>query len=70
MPHAPLSPIFCDNCSSFAMAELDGALLCTGCLMSAVLSSRDPALPSRILPLLPLAAPRSRSKRERLAEAV
>lgn len=30
------TPIFCDECSSFALAELDGSYLCAKCLLGAI----------------------------------
>ena len=44
-------PLFCDNCSSFAMAELDGVYLCSGCLMRVLLSSADASLFDKIVPI-------------------
>ncbi|MCP4677309.1 MAG: hypothetical protein GY854_17705 [Deltaproteobacteria bacterium] len=66
------TPIFCDNCSSLALAELDTAPLCERCLLAAVRESRDLHLIKRIAPL-PFSAesyavirgiPRSRSSDE------
>ena len=51
MPYGYRTPVFCDNCPGFAMAELEGVVLCTGCLMRALLSSEDPRLFDRIRPL-------------------
>ncbi|MCP4604535.1 MAG: hypothetical protein GY847_29105 [Proteobacteria bacterium] len=44
-------PIFCDNCSSLALAELDGAPLCEHCLLEAVQQSKDLQLIRKITPL-------------------
>lgn len=32
----------CVNCPTIAVAEVDGAALCEGCLLSLVLSSQEP----------------------------
>jgi hypothetical protein len=44
-------PIFCDNCSALAMAELDTAPLCEKCLLRAVNRSTDLEIAERIEPL-------------------
>jgi hypothetical protein len=51
MPVNHKSPVFCDNCPGFAMAELEGVVLCTGCLMRALLSSDDAELFEKVKPL-------------------
>jgi hypothetical protein len=51
------SPIFCDNCPGFAMAELEGVVLCTGCLMRALLSSEDPRVFEKVRPLDSIGTP-------------
>ena len=51
MNHPAKPPLFCDNCSSFAMAELDGVYLCSGCLMRTLLSSADASLFDKIEPI-------------------
>ncbi len=43
-------PIFCDNCATLALAELDSAPLCGACLMRA-LSQSSHSLTSKIKPL-------------------
>ena len=35
------SPVFCDSCSSLAVAELDTALLCTDCLLGELERAAD-----------------------------
>jgi hypothetical protein len=66
-------PIFCDNCSTLAVAAFGDELLCTDCLLEAVRRAADPeAAAASIRPIcvhLP-AAPRaadSRRDRELLA---
>ena len=45
-------PIFCDNCSSLALASLDGAPLCAACLEAAIDQLDDSAVSrARIEPL-------------------
>ena len=44
-------PIFCDNCSALALAELDAAPLCEKCLAKAVDRIDGIHLASRIEPL-------------------
>ena len=44
-------PIFCDNCATLALAELDDAPLCESCLMDAVNQSADRQIANRIAPL-------------------
>ena len=46
-----LPPIFCDCCSTLALAELDTALLCERCLLQALDRSTDPRLFEKIRPL-------------------
>lgn len=52
-------PIFCDRCSTLALAELDTALLCERCLLEALDHTTDPRLIEKVRPLrLPRPAPR------------
>lgn len=44
-------PVFCDNCPLLALAEFEGALLCTDCLMAAIESRGDPDLMEKVKPL-------------------
>ncbi len=44
-------PIFCDNCSTLALAELEGAPLCEHCLLDALRDSRDLSFIDGITPL-------------------
>jgi hypothetical protein len=44
-------PIFCDNCPTLALAELDAAPLCDACLLEAVRSSDDDRIADKIAPL-------------------
>jgi len=44
-------PMFCDNCSYLAMAVLEGAPLCMGCLMEELKSSSNPSLVNEVKPL-------------------
>lgn len=46
-----IPPIFCDNCSSLSFAELDGAILCAKCLLSAIAAAADPTAVRRISPI-------------------
>jgi hypothetical protein len=48
-PNTP--PVFCDECSSLALAELDGAPLCLACILAALEREAEPALAGRIEPL-------------------
>ena len=41
-------PIFCDNCATLALAELDDAPLCENCLMDAVNHSADQKIANKI----------------------
>ena len=45
------SRIMCDYCSDFAQATLEGANLCSGCLMRRLMSTRDSSLFDRLEPL-------------------
>ncbi len=45
------SPIFCDECSSFALAECDGAFLCVHCLFGVVGSDTELILAGDVCPL-------------------
>jgi len=45
------TPIFCDNCSSLALAELDRAPLCERCLLASVRGSSALTLIKKIAPL-------------------
>ena len=48
----PLSPpVFCDNCPLLALAEFEGAVLCTKCLLAEIESRRDPGLIDQVKPL-------------------
>jgi hypothetical protein len=44
-------PIFCDNCSALALAELDAAPLCERCLVKAVDRAKSVHIISQIEPL-------------------
>lgn len=44
-------PIFCDNCSSLALATLDDAPLCAECLMAALAVADKQNEAAEILPL-------------------
>ncbi len=44
-------PVFCDNCSSLALAEADGAPLCAGCLTAFVLAAPSAQMAEQIVPL-------------------
>lgn len=44
----------CDNCSCVAKANLDGRNLCTGCLLSALLSSSESDLFERVRQIPPV----------------
>jgi hypothetical protein len=56
-------PLFCDNCSSFSFAELDGAFLCADCLLAAIATETEPGLkrlrivPIEFTPIGPLESP-------------
>ena len=43
-------PIYCDECATLALATLDGAPLCSKCLLE-VVHNGDPAIIGRIEPL-------------------
>lgn len=43
-------PVFCDNCSKFALAMLDGAPLCEKCMKTALGQSKDPKYVNNIQP--------------------
>jgi hypothetical protein len=43
--------VFCDDCSSLALAELDGAPLCEACILAAVAGATEHSLAGRIAPL-------------------
>ncbi|MDJ0765151.1 MAG: hypothetical protein QNJ97_19380 [Myxococcota bacterium] len=45
------SPVFCDNCPTLALAELDDAPLCESCLLNALKGSEDPNILRKIAPL-------------------
>jgi len=45
------TPIFCDECSSLALAELDGAFLCARCLLGVVGSDTDLITADDVRPL-------------------
>ena len=64
------APLFCDNCSSLAMAELDDMLLCAECLLLAVSSTRDKQLTARIKPLRLFTLPSPRNLRTVDAAAI
>ena len=57
-------PIFCDTCSCLALAELDGAPLCTDCLLSAVRDRNPEETTATIAPLTlePAVRPRTLGK--------
>lgn len=44
-------PIFCDNCSSLAVAELDGAPLCIKCLLETLKKGEYNIISEHIAPL-------------------
>ncbi len=44
-------PIFCDNCSSLAVAELDGAPLCIRCLLETLKRGEYSIISDHIAPL-------------------
>ncbi len=54
-------PIFCDNCATLALAELDDAPLCERCLMEAIQGSDDREIALKVTPLR-FKEPRSLSK--------
>jgi hypothetical protein len=43
----------CDNCADFAQATLEGANLCSGCLLRLLMSTSDASLFDRLQPLTP-----------------
>jgi hypothetical protein len=45
-----VSPVFCDNCSSLALAQFGDGALCTRCL-TAIVSARHPRSYMEIAPL-------------------
>ena len=44
-------PIFCDNCSSLALATVDDAPLCAECMMAALALADQQNEPAEIMPL-------------------
>ena len=51
-------PIFCDNCSTLALAELDSSPLCEKCLFELLeKNGNDPKLLGELRPLVFRAAP-------------
>jgi hypothetical protein len=49
LEHKP--PIFCDNCSSLALATVDDAPLCAECMMAALALADQQNEPAEIMPL-------------------
>ncbi len=47
------SRVMCNNCADFAQATLEGANLCSGCLLRLLMSTSDPSLFDRLQPLAP-----------------
>jgi hypothetical protein len=44
-------PIFCDNCSNLALAELHHSPLCLTCLLCTIEKSKDPTIIRKTQPL-------------------
>ena len=44
-------PIFCDNCSNLALAELDCSPLCLTCLSSHITKAKSPSMIRQTKPL-------------------
>ncbi len=62
-------PIFCNKCSSLALAKLDDSPLCLSCLLETIKVSGDPYLVDKTQPLElnPMAIKGSIKSRSRLA---
>ena len=51
MPESSSSLIFCDNCSSLALAEFEGSYLCLTCLLETVLTPDNTSAIGKVTPL-------------------
>jgi hypothetical protein len=47
----PKPPIFCDHCATLAVAELDGAPLCTDCILVELAGDAEATFAGRVTPL-------------------
>lgn len=50
-------PVFCDNCSTLALAKLENAPLCEECLIKSVMSAQQDDITEKITPLFFGSAP-------------